>query len=69
MNPCKEKKLSNVRNKGSEEQIRLIPPRKMTLEDAIGYVAADEIIEVTPTTIRLRKRLLDSNARKRAESK
>mmetsp|Transcript_15064 Transcript_15064/g.25494 ORF Transcript_15064/g.25494 Transcript_15064/m.25494 type:complete len:703 (-) Transcript_15064:103-2211(-) len=65
LNPCKEKKLSNVRNKGSEEQVRLTPPRKMTLEDAIGYVASDEIIEVTPSTVRLRKRILDATARKR----
>jgi GTP-binding protein len=50
---------------GSEEQVRLTPPRKMTLEDAIGYVASDEIIEVTPSTVRLRKRILDANARKR----
>eukprot|EP00238_Polyblepharides_amylifera_P002805 CAMPEP_0196580432 /NCGR_PEP_ID=MMETSP1081-20130531/28625_1 /TAXON_ID=36882 /ORGANISM="Pyramimonas amylifera, Strain CCMP720" /LENGTH=657 /DNA_ID=CAMNT_0041900295 /DNA_START=132 /DNA_END=2106 /DNA_ORIENTATION=+ len=67
INPCKEKKLTNVRNKGSEEQVRLIPPRRMTLEEAIGYVASDEIIEVTPDNIRLRKRLLDANARKRAK--
>lgn len=64
INPAKLKELSNVRNKGSEEQVRLTPPRRMTLEDAIGYVASDEIIEVTPKSIRLRKRYLDSNTRK-----
>ncbi|KAL3154804.1 hypothetical protein ABBQ38_011348 [Trebouxia sp. C0009 RCD-2024] len=64
VNPVREKKLTNVRNTGSEEKVSLSPPRLFTLEDAIGYVAEDELIEVTPSKIRLRKRTLDSSVRK-----
>ena len=64
VNPCKEKKLTNVRASGAEEQVRLTPPRLMSLEEAIGYVQADELIEVTPTAIRLRKAELNSSMRK-----
>lgn len=64
VNPCKEKHLSNVRNKGSEEQVKLSPPRIMTLEEAMGYIQADELVEITPKTVRLRKAELDSNLRK-----
>lgn len=64
VNVVKEKKLTNVRNTGSEEKVVLTPPRVMTLEDAIGWVAADELIEVTPSAVRLRKRVLESGRRK-----
>ncbi|KAK9808999.1 hypothetical protein WJX72_007651 [[Myrmecia] bisecta] len=64
VNPAREKALSNVRNKGSEEKVYLTPPRLFTLEDAIGYVAGDELIEVTPTKLRLRKRILNSSERR-----
>jgi GTP-binding protein len=70
VNPVREKKLTNVRNTGSEEKVQLTPPRLMTLEEAIGYVGSDELIEVTPSAVRLRKRTLQSGlrrARKRAE--
>lgn len=63
LNPTKEKVLSNVRNTGSEEKTSLAPPRQVTLEDAIGYVQEDELIEVTPESIRLRKRVLDADRR------
>ncbi|GAV75974.1 GTP_EFTU domain-containing protein/EFG_C domain-containing protein/GTP_EFTU_D2 domain-containing protein [Cephalotus follicularis] len=64
INPVRTKELSNMRAAGKDENIKLSPPRLMTLEEAIGYVASDELIEVTPKTIRLRKRYLDVNKRK-----
>ena len=67
VNPLKTKQLTNIRAAGKDDAIRLTPPRRMTLEDAITYIADDELVEVTPKHIRLRKRLLDPNARKRAE--
>ena len=63
INPVRGKKLTNMRASGTDETVRLAPPRKMTLEDAIAYVGSDELIEVTPKSIRLRKRLLDEGAR------
>jgi GTP-binding protein len=69
VNPVKEKKLTNVRNTGSEEKVHLSPPRVFTLEDAIGYLAVDELLEVTPLSVRLRKRILNSSARKSASRK
>lgn len=67
VNVLKGKKLTNVRASGTDEMVKLIPPRILTLEQAITYIADDEIVEVTPKSIRLRKRILDPNARKRAE--
>ncbi|GIL70940.1 hypothetical protein Vretifemale_1600, partial [Volvox reticuliferus] len=64
VNPVKEKKTSNVRSVTAEEKVQLAAPRIMTLEDAIGYVAADELIEVTPTAIRIRKEILEAGARR-----
>jgi GTP-binding protein len=64
LNPVKAKELTNIRSAGKDENVKLSPPRLMTLEEAIGYVASDELIEVTPKTIRLRKRCLDVNKRK-----
>jgi GTP-binding protein len=65
VNPCKEKKLTNVRNKGAEEAVVLTTPMKMTLERAIEFIGDDELVEVTPESIRLRKAELDPNLRKR----
>ena len=56
--------LTNMRASGTDETVRLTPPRQMTLEEAIGYVQSDELIEVTPSAIRLRKAELDSGKRK-----
>ena len=67
VNPLKAKQLTNVRAAGKDDAIRLTPPRRITLEGAITYVGDDELVEVTPKSIRLRKRLLDPNARKRAD--
>lgn len=64
VNPVRAKELSNVRAAGKDENVKLTPPRLVTLEEAIGYVASDELIEVTPKAIRLRKRYLDVNKRK-----
>ena len=67
VNPIKEKKLTNVRAAGKDDAMILIPPRRMSLEQAIAYVEDDELVEVTPSAIRLRKRYLDPNERKRFE--
>ncbi|KAK9150305.1 hypothetical protein Syun_008614 [Stephania yunnanensis] len=64
INPVRAKELTNVRAASKDENVKLTPPRLMTLEEAIGYVASDELIEVTPKAIRLRKRYLDANKRK-----
>ena len=65
VNVLKGKQLSNVRASGTDEAIRLTPPRELTLEDMITYVGDDELVEVTPKSLRLRKKFLDSNDRKR----
>jgi GTP-binding protein len=65
VNPVKEKKLTNIRSSGADEAIRLVPPRKLTLEQAIEFIDDDELVEVTPQSIRLRKKILDSTQRKR----
>ncbi len=67
VNVLKGKKLTNVRASGSDESTKLIPPRILTLEQAITFINDDELVEVTPKTIRLRKVILDPNERKRAE--
>ena len=64
-NPLKTKQLTNVRASGSDDAIMLTPPIKLTLERAIAYIADDELVEVTPQSIRLRKKFLDPNDRKR----
>ncbi len=56
VNPCKEKKLTNIRASGSDEALRLTPPRRFSLEEAIEYIREDEMLEVTPKSIRLRKK-------------
>lgn len=66
VNVCKEKKASNVRTTASDENIKLEPPRKLTLELALEFIEPDELIEVTPDGIRLRKRELDMNKRRKA---
>ncbi|MCW2335948.1 GTP-binding protein [Sphingobium sp. B2D3A] len=66
VNPMKSKALTNFRASGKDDAVRLTPPWKLTLEQAIAYIDDDELVEVTPKTIRLRKRYLDPNERKRA---
>ena len=65
VNPTREKKMSNMRSKSTDENIQLEPPRVMTLESALEYIEEDELIEVTPAAIRLRKRHLSANDRKK----
>jgi GTP-binding protein len=67
VNPIKGKQLTNIRTTSKDEAVRLTPPKILSLEQAIAYIADDELVEVTPKSIRLRKKLLDTNARKRAE--
>lgn len=67
VNPIKEKKLTNIRAAGKDDAMLLVPPRRMSLEQAITYVEDDELVEVTPTAVRLRKRYLDPHERKRFE--
>jgi len=69
INVTKEKQLTNIRAAGSDENIQLTPPRVFTLEDAINFIEKDELVEVTPNFLRLRKRLLTENERKRAGTK
>jgi GTP-binding protein len=69
VNATKEKKLTNIRTHAHDEALRLTPPRELTLESAIEFIAADELVEVTPTSIRLRKRLLSQHDRRREAGK
>ena len=69
VNPCRAKKLTNMRSQGDGKGISLAPPLKMTLERSLEYIAPDEYVEATPKSLRLRKKLLDANQRKRAAQK
>jgi GTP-binding protein len=66
VNPTKGKQLTNVRASGTDEAVRLVSPRIFTLEETLSYIKDDELVEVTPKSIRLRKRFLDPHERKRA---
>jgi len=66
INVCKEKHLTNTRASGSDDALRLVPPIQMSLEKAIEFIEDDELVEVTPKSIRLRKKILDSKERERA---
>jgi len=65
LNPCRGKQMSNVRSKSSDDALTLTPPREMTLENSMEYIGDDELMEITPINIRIRKRYLDPNDRKR----
>jgi GTP-binding protein len=65
VNPIREKKLTNIRASGGDDNILLKPPRKMSLEAALEYIEEDELVEVTPTKIRLRKLLLRESDRRK----
>ncbi len=69
LNVCKEKHLTAIRSKGADEALTLTPPKILSLEQAIEFIADDELIEVTPKNIRLRKRILNTESRLKAESK
>ncbi len=68
VNVCKQKHLTAIRSAGADEALRLVPPRIMSLEEAIEFIADDELIEVTPKSIRLRKQILDTPTRLKAEA-
>lgn len=65
VNPTKNKQLTNMRASGSDEAIRLTPPRKFTLEEALDYISTDEYVEVTPGNVRIRKKYLTESERKK----
>jgi GTP-binding protein len=67
VNVLKGKKLTNIRTTSKDEAVRLTPPIRMTLEKALAYIEDDELVEVTPASIRLRKKLLDENDRKKEQ--
>lgn len=69
INPCRTKQLTNIRASGKDEAISLTPPRRITLEEGLSYIQDDELLEVTPKTLRLRKRTLDPVLRKRSAGK
>lgn len=65
VNPCKNKNLTNIRSSSSDEAVKLLDPLRFTLEEALEFIESDELVEITPTDIRLRKKILDENDRKR----
>jgi len=65
VNPCKNKKLTNVRASGSDDSINLAPPKKFTLETALEFINDDELVEITPDAIRLRKKIRNEKMRLR----
>ncbi|MBD3666468.1 MAG: translational GTPase TypA, partial [Kangiella sp.] len=69
VNPTKAKQLTNIRAAGTDEALTLVPPIRHTLEQALEFIEDDELVEVTPLSIRLRKKLLTENERKRAKPK
>ncbi len=69
LNPCKKKHLTSIRSSGADEALILTPPRIMSLEEAIEFIAEDELLEVTPKSIRLRKSILDTSLRLKAQAK
>ena len=66
INVCKKKQLTNTRSSSADEALRLTPPRILSLEQALDFIDTDELLEVTPTNLRIRKKILDPTLRKRA---
>ena len=69
INVCKKKQLTNTRSSGADEALRLSPPRILSLEQALDFIDTDELLEVTPESLRIRKKILDPTLRKRASFK
>lgn len=69
VNVCKKKHLTNTRASGSDDALRLVPPRRLSLEDSLEFIADDELLEVTPQSIRIRKRILDNTLRAKQRAK
>lgn len=66
LNVCKKKHLTNTRSSSADEALTLVPPRVLSLEQAIDFIDTDELLEITPENLRIRKRILDPTLRKRA---
>ncbi|MBQ1234946.1 MAG: translational GTPase TypA, partial [Oscillospiraceae bacterium] len=69
VNVCKKKQMTNTRASGSDDALRLIPPRIMSLEESLEFISEDELVEVTPTSIRIRKKILDNVLRAKQQHK
>ncbi len=69
INVCKKKHLTNTRASGSDEALRLIPYKRMSLEESLEFIGEDELVEVTPNSIRIRKRILDNELRAKDQAK
>ncbi len=69
VNVCKKKHLTNTRASGSDDALRLVPPRRLSLEDSLEFLADDELLEVTPENIRIRKRILSNTLRAKTKAK
>jgi GTP-binding protein len=69
VNVIKEKKLTNMRASGADEALRLVPHRQLSLEQSLEFIKEDELVEVTPKSIRLRKKILDQNKRPKSRDK
>ena len=69
VNVCKKKQLTNTRSSSADEALRLVPPRVLSLEQALEFIDTDELLEVTPKSLRIRKKILDPLMRKRAQRK
>ena len=66
LNVCKKKHLTNTRSSSADEALTLVPPRILSLEQALDFIDTDELLEVTPSSLRIRKRILDPTLRKRS---
>ena len=66
LNVCKTKHLTNTRSSGSDDALHLVPPKIMSLEQSLEFIGTDELLEITPKNLRIRKKILDSTLRKRA---
>lgn len=69
VNVCKRKQLTNMRSSGADDSLKLVPPKKLSLEQCLEFIDTDELLEVTPHNLRVRKKILDANMRKRASKK
>jgi len=69
INVCKKKQLTNTRSSSADEALRLTPPRILSLEQALEFIETDELLEVTPKSLRIRKKILDPLMRKRSNKK
>ena len=69
VNVCKKKQLTNTRSSSADEALRLVPPRILSLEQALDFIDTDELLEITPESLRIRKKILDPLLRKRAAMK